>query len=126
MRQKAAVGTICCAALFWLASVAMAKPPIPTTISRDAAMVVGTDLFSTGRVSSHNPKCVARRTVRLVYFYPEGKRLVDTDLTSAHGVWGGVGSANGLTGLRFTVTRKKVGPRRHRRTCAAASGQITD
>jgi hypothetical protein len=89
-------------------------------------MVLGTDLFSTGHVSSRNPKCVRGRTVRLVYFYPEGKRLVDTDLTSANGVWAGVGSVTGLTGLRFTTVRKKIGPRRHRRTCAAVSGQITD
>jgi hypothetical protein len=89
-------------------------------------MVVGSDLYSIGHVRSPNPRCVVHRTVKLVYFYPEGNRLVDTDVTSANGVWGGVGTVTGLTGLRFTATRKTFGPKRHRRTCAAASGQITD
>ena len=124
MRQKSILGAICSAALLMAATPAAAKS-IPTSITRDTAGIVGTNLYSIGHLSSPNPKCVAHRTVKLIYFYPD-HQLVDTDTTSARGVWGGVGTVTGLTGLRFTATSRKIGPRRHRRTCAAASGQITD
>ena len=68
VRQKAILGAICSAALLMPAAPAAARPPIPTSITRDTAGIVGTNLYSIGHLSSPNPKCVAHRTVKLVYF----------------------------------------------------------
>jgi len=126
MRLRALAVLICCASLLAVPAAAAGRgAPIPTTISRDFATTIGTVLQQYGHLTSPNPKCLAGRTVKLVYYYPDGEKLVDTDVTSFSGIWGGSGPS-GITGLRYTATTKRFGPKKHRRTCASATGQVTD
>jgi hypothetical protein len=126
VKLRGLAGLICCTALLGLPAVAQAKAPIPTTITRDAATTAGTVLEQWGHISSPNPKCLGGRLVRLFYTTPSGEKLVDTDRTSANGIWAAGGDNANFLGVRYKVTKRLIGHRGHRRTCAAGEGEIND
>jgi hypothetical protein len=78
----------------------------------------GLEIF--GHLKSHNPKCLAGRTVRIFL----GSELVDTDVSSSVGVWAGANPGIQAGEYRATVTKKTFGPKRRRRTCATATATL--
>jgi hypothetical protein len=126
MKLRALMGLICCAALLGLAPAAgAATAPIKTTIVQDGGQSGGLGVILEGHLTSPNPKCLAGRTVKLIFSHPGGGRTVDdTDLTSAGGVWGLTGDNSNFVAIHIRVTREAFGPRSHRTVCAAARTHV--
>jgi hypothetical protein len=121
MKLKALAGLICVTGLLGLPAASQAASPIETTIYFEAAVPAGgTFVDFVGRLGASNKQCITGRTVKIFFFYNNvttPPTLVDTDVTSANGVWAGRGDGTGLVAIRFSATRKDFGPRKHRRTC---------
>jgi len=125
MKLKAITGLICALALLGLPTGAQAKAPIPTTMVSDGLQFSGPNLEFTGHLTSPNSKCLAGRTVKFFIDYNSGGwKQVDTDVTSANGVWAGSGVGSMQRSAKATVSKKTIGPRKHRRTCGSASVPI--
>jgi hypothetical protein len=119
MKLRALAGLICCAALLGLPAAAQAKTPIPTTGEDFAEGPLGTNYVFFGGLTSTNSNCVAGRTLKLVFIYADGPKLVDTATSSRNGFWGVGGDPTDATDAQLRVTKKTFGPRKNRRTCAA-------
>ena len=124
MKLKALAGLISVTGLLGLPAVSQAAAPIGTTIYFETAVSAGgTSVDFVGRLGASNKQCITGRTVKIFFFYNNvttPPTLVDTDVTSANGVWAGRGDGTDLVAIRFTATRKDFGPPNHRRTCASA------
>ncbi len=129
MRRGAIVALFGCLALLGSAQTASAAPPIPTTLTSVGGLPTSpTDVGVFGFITSPNPKCLSGRSVK-VFISSTGNpdKLLDTAITSIGGYWGAGGDISGfstITGIHARVTARRFGPKKHRRTCAAVSGDL--
>jgi hypothetical protein len=69
-----------------------------------------------GFITSPKNKCLAGRTVKMfALFTGGGQKLVDTDRTSKHGAFAGLGKPSTVSAAKFKVLEKRV----HGDTCKA-------
>jgi hypothetical protein len=79
-----------------------------------------------GHLESPRKQCLVGRTVKaFLHNNNTGTtKLIDVDRTGRNGLWGVGGNIEGAAFARFTVTRKQIGHRHHRRICKADSTVI--
>jgi hypothetical protein len=127
MRGRISLGAavLAACAVSW---VAVANAGLPTEIEIDRVDETSGSLDATyvaGHLTNPNPKCLAGRKVMIAFFYEgDGEPVpVDVDRSSKTGAFMGTGpsSSNGdiFNGARLAVTSKKIGPKHHRKICAA-------
>jgi hypothetical protein len=62
-----------------------------------------------GFITSPKHKCLPGRTVKMFALFMGGdQKLVDTDRTSRHGAFAGIGQPSTVSAAKFKVLRKKV------------------
>ncbi len=78
-----------------------------------------------GAVTSSQKRCIANRKVTVYFAGSSGPFVkVDTDRTTTHGGWAGLGPASGTSRIKAKVAKSHYGPKHHRKTCAAATSEV--
>ena len=105
-----------------------AQAAIPTSIIHDADGQSESNANFTGHLDSTKTKCVIDRKVKVYFFYLGTPTLVDEGRSTQTGAFVGEGrpfnEGQPITGYRIMVSAKKIGPRNHRKTCAAAQQEF--
>lgn len=125
VKRGAFTALLGCVVLLALPVSAGAQPSIKTKVEIDGVFNIsmGSEVIIVGHVSSPNPKCVAGRRLKVFANFPDGtSRFLDTGQSGAKGYWASSGDVFHVTGVTARVTKRTFGPRKHRRTCAPASG----
>jgi hypothetical protein len=124
MKLKVLAGILGCVALMAGPAIATAQAPIPSSvvIGDSGPGANSGESFLIGIVSSHNPKCVAHRTIKVFAHHADSPpTLIDTSYSSNSGYWGAGGNFSDADGAIARMAAKTFGPKGHRRTCAASS-----